>query len=865
MCRIGLAKMPGLLDAQMDRKLCLLKLILNLRGSALLKINRQIRKLWQWQAVSIATLTIAAFVMAINATGWLQILELATLDILFSLRPREAPDPRIVIITIDEPDIRYLGKWPMSDALLSQLIEQIKQQQPRAIGLDFYRDLPVEPGHQQLVETFKSTPNLIGVDKIIGDVVDPPPTLAARDQVGISDLILDLDGKVRRILMSHKDRNNQTRLSFGAMLSLMYLKDRGVALEMINPEKMHLGLGKAVFVPFSANDGGYMGANPGGYQLILNYRGDLEDFYTVSLTDVLTNQIPPNLIPGADPDYPMRDRIVLIGPIAPSLKDFFFTPYNNSLLGKPEPTPGIIIHANLVSQVISAALDGRPLIQVWSQIIEQIWIFFWSLIGASLVWFFRQRRPGKKRVLPGRLIVSLILAVSSILISGYGAFLASWWIPIVRPLLSLTGSAMVMIFYHQHQLQRENEKKLAQFLEAVPVGITVVDPTGHPYFVNQKAKEILGKGIISQATFEELSTVYQSYIAGSDRLYPTEKLPLFRALQGESTSIDDMEIHRDRQIIPLEVWGTPIYDELGNIVYAMVAFQDISERKKSEADRKDFTEELLRLNKAYQRFVPNQFLQILHKNSITEVELGEAVQRKMTALFSDIRDFTALSEHLSPEENFQFINAYLSCMEPTINQNNGFIDKYIGDAIMALFPVNPDDAVKAAIAMLQQLKIYNQKQPLGIHPVRIGIGINTGSMMLGTVGGINRMDSTVISDAVNLCSRVEALTKTYRVSILITQYTLLELAAPSHYHIRLIDRVTVKGKSTPVTIYEVFDGDDPEVIQGKLATRTIFEQAILLYHMESYNEAEDLFQKCLQVNPLDLTIEFYLNRIKGNQ
>jgi PAS domain S-box-containing protein len=831
------------------------------------KIKHQIYKLWyklwQWRAVFMVTPTVAALVIAVNATGWLQPLELAALDLLFCLHPQEAPDSRIVIVTIDEPDIRYVGQWPMPDATLSELIEKIKQQQPRAIGLDLYRDLPVEPGNQQLVETFKSTPNLIAVDKVIGDVVDPPPVLAELDQVGIADLILDVDGKVRRMLMSHKDRQNKTRLSLGATLSLLYLKAENIDLKMIDGEKMHLGLGKALFIPFSANYGGYVGANPGGYQVMLNYRGNVKNFYTVSLTDVLTNQITPDLIPGKNSEFPLRDRIVLIGTVAPSIKDFFFTPYNSSFFDNYDPMPGVFIHANLISQVISAALDGRPLIQVWSVVVEKIWIFFWSLVGSSLVWLFRRRSPGKKR-LPGRLIVSLLLAFSSILVGGYATFLTSLWIPIVRPLLSLTGSAIAMIVYHQQQLHRENEKKLAQILEAVPVGIVVVDPTGHPYFVNQKAQELLGKGIIPNATVDQLADVYQSYIAESDRLYPTENLPLFRALQGESTSIDDMEVHRNNQIIPLEVWGTPIYDDLRNIAYAIVAFQDISERKKAEADRKAFTEQLLKLNKSYQRFVPNQFLQILNKNSIIDVELGEAVQKNMTTLFSDIRDFTSLSENLSPEENFQFINAYLSCMEPAINQNNGFIDKYIGDAIMALFPGTPDDAVKAGIAMLQQLKIYNQKQPIGTKQIRIGIGINTGSMMLGTVGGMKRMDSTVISDAVNLGSRVETLTKTYGVSLLITQYTLLELAEPVLYHIRLIDRVKVKGKSQPVTIYEVFDGDAPEVIEGKLATRTEFEKSILLYHLGSYDEAEALFKKCLQINPLDLTIEFYLNRIKSH-
>jgi len=214
------------------------------------------------------------------------------------------------------------------------------------------------------------------------------------------------------------------------------------------------------------------------------------------------------------------------------------------------------------------------------------------------------------------------------------------------------------------------------------------------------------------------------------------------------------------------------------------------------------------LNRAYQRFVPRQFLHFLEKLSIIDVELGDQVQLEMSVLFSDIRDFTTLSEKMTPKDNFQFINAYLSRMEPAILENNGFIDKYIGDAIMALFSGSADEAVNAGLAMLQQLQLYNQERvESGETPIKIGIGINTGNLMLGTVGGQNRMDTTVISDAVNLASRVESLTKNYGVSLLITQHTYARLLNPSHYVIRPIDTVKVKGKSELVTVYEVLNAN----------------------------------------------------------
>ncbi|MGL5060012.1 MAG: adenylate/guanylate cyclase domain-containing protein, partial [Microcoleus sp.] len=224
---------------------------------------------------------------------------------------------------------------------------------------------------------------------------------------------------------------------------------------------------------------------------------------------------------------------------------------------------------------------------------------------------------------------------------------------------------------------------------------------------------------------------------------------------------------------------------------------------------------------AAKRFVPNEFVSLLSRESLVDVKLGDSVEKEMSVLFSDIRDFTNLSESMTPEDNFKFINSYLSRMEPTIIENNGFIDKYIGDAIMALFGYNASDAVDAGITMLQRLEGYNQRRINdGFAPIKIGIGINTGILMLGTVGGTTRMDSTVISDAVNLASRVESLTKSYGVSMLITQNTFLKLNVNEKpkYAIRNIGRVRVKGKSDLVTIHEVFDADPPAVKDGKLET-----------------------------------------------
>jgi len=266
---------------------------------------------------------------------------------------------------------------------------------------------------------------------------------------------------------------------------------------------------------------------------------------------------------------------------------------------------------------------------------------------------------------------------------------------------------------------------------------------------------------------------------------------------------------------------------------------------------------------AYERFVPKEFLKNLGKEAIDNVKLGDNVEKEMTVLFSDIRNFTTLSEQMTPKETFKFINSYLSVMGPVIRNHHGFIDKFIGDAIMALFDTSADDAVRGGIGILQRLVEYNQGRKLaGYDPVDIGIGINTGTLRIGTVGERDRMEATVISDAVNLASRIEGMTKMYGIPLLISDATYHALEDPTKYHIRKIDRVKVKGKTKPVTLWEVFDLDPPELLDYKLKIAAIFEEAISLYHSRQFEEAHELFLDCLTRNPRDKTAEFYVERCK---
>ncbi len=267
-----------------------------------------------------------------------------------------------------------------------------------------------------------------------------------------------------------------------------------------------------------------------------------------------------------------------------------------------------------------------------------------------------------------------------------------------------------------------------------------------------------------------------------------------------------------------------------------------------------------KLTRAYQRFVPEKFLNKLEKQDIVKVKLGDYTLQHMSVLFADIRSFTRMSESMTPQETFGFLNAYLSRMEPVIAQHNGFIDKYSGDGIMALFDEQADHAVAAAISMLQTLQEYNvERHNRGYPAVQIGIGINTGAVMLGTIGARSRMEGTVISDTVNLASRIEQLTKQYHAPLLISEHTHRALHHPAHYSIRLLDRVQVQGKTECVAIYEIFDADPDKLRLAKMTTQARFEEAVGCYRQQHYQAALDLFRRCLRQAPADTPAQAYVN------
>jgi two-component system sensor histidine kinase ChiS len=253
-------------------------------------------------------------------------------------------------------------------------------------------------------------------------------------------------------------------------------------------------------------------------------------------------------------------------------------------------------------------------------------------------------------------------------------------------------------------------------------------------------------------------------------------------------------------------------------------------------------------------FVPPAFLKMLNRESVADLKLGDHVEKEMTIFFSDIRQFSHLMENLSTEESFKFINSYLSRIVPIITGNGGFVDKYIGDAIMALFPQDngADQAVRSAIEIQKKILEYNtHRANMGYRPLSMGIGIHTGPMMMGVVGVEDRMQGTVISDAVNLASRIEGMCKAYNVSLVISGDTFKNLENPGEYMYRYLGGVKLRGKGIPIPFYEILDAVTPDVLELKMKANRFFEEGMMSFRKKKYSEALLNFRRVLELLPED--------------
>jgi adenylate cyclase len=625
---------------------------------------------WRWRGVAIAAPLTAFTILGLRSTGALQGLEWAAFDQYFLLCPAEKADDRIAIVGITESDLQTYG-WPLPDQVLAELLQKVKQQQPRSIGLDLYRDLPVEPGYAALTKVFASTPNLIGIEKIGAASVAPPPVLKKLDQVSANDVVFDGDGKVRRGLLYLEDQTGENRLGLGMALSLLYLQKEGIEPKWVDDRILKLG--QAQFPALEASDGSYVRANHQGYQLMINYRRTKQPFETVSVQSILNGQIDPALF---------RDRIILIGSVAESLKDFVHTPHGVQFLRLGEPTPGVEVHAQIVSQILSSTLQGRPNIQSWNEPTEVLWIAGWAFAGALVGMLRGSRRQLKRKIgIQGflqrvresssvRWMGGLLLGSIGLVGATYVPFLYSLWIPVVPPLLGFWTAAIAMIGF-----QARNSILL---------------------------RNTLGRYLTDEVVASLLET------------------PGGLKLVGE--------------------------------------------------------------------------------------------KRKVTTLMADIRGFTSLSEQLPPEELVKLLNRFIAAMTTTIQNYGGTVNDLTGDGIVVFFgaPIQkPDDserAVACAVAMqLAMIEVNQMNEPQNLPTLEIGIGINTGEVVLGNIGSEAFAKYTAIGSHVNLAARIESFTTGRQ--ILISESTFSEVAAIA----RIISKLQtyVKGVQAPITLFEVGGMGEP--------------------------------------------------------
>lgn len=370
-------------------------------------------------------------------SGGLQFLEWAALDTGLRLRPPESPDERVVIVGIRETDIRGAGKFPIPDGTLAQLINRLQSYQPAAIGLDIFRDLPVEPGHQALLKTFQTSKNLAVVDKVlpdqIGFTVNAPPGIAAQ-QVGFADALFDEDGKLRRSLLGTLSDAGDYHFSLSIRLASLYLTTKGLTLEngIHDPDAMRFG---AVELPrVYPNSGGYVRTDAGGNQLLINFRSGRHPFRILSIQDIQS---------GVKPDW-LRGHIILIGYTAPSVKDVV----NSAAIETDNPALvyGVEVQAHVVSQIISGVLDGRPLLQTWEDGWEYLWIIGWGVVGLMIGRFVHR---------PLLSLAELAIACICLIGGSYALLLVGWWVPVFPAFLVLViNGAGLAIFYRYDETLR---------------------------------------------------------------------------------------------------------------------------------------------------------------------------------------------------------------------------------------------------------------------------------------------------------------------------------------------------------------------------------------------------------------------------
>jgi len=396
-------------------------------------------------AVALAAGLVLLVVLGLRGAGALEGLELAAYDWHIRLRSPVPPSP-VVLVTVTEQDIQRLGTWPLSDALIAQGLDRLASAGARAIALDIYRDVPVPPGEAALTAALQRhasivVPMLMPHGSQPG--VRPPPVLAGTEQVGFTDLVVDPDGRVRRGLLVMDDGRN-VFYSLPLRVALLYLRAAGVSAQGDPQNPDYLRIGRTTFRPFEPNDGGYVRADAGGYQFLIDYRDRPDTFATIAFGRLLAGDFDPALV---------RDRIAIVGVTAESVKDSFYTPYSGAF-GTNETTYGVALYGHIVSQLVRAALRGDAPPSVLNEPSEALWLALWCLLGAAAAFTLRS---------PSRFGLAVAAGLAVLAAAVHGLFLAGWWIPLAAPALGGAAAAAVGVVYVSARESKERARLMSLF------------------------------------------------------------------------------------------------------------------------------------------------------------------------------------------------------------------------------------------------------------------------------------------------------------------------------------------------------------------------------------------------------------------
>jgi diguanylate cyclase (GGDEF)-like protein/PAS domain S-box-containing protein len=657
--------------------------------------RKRLRK-WFWgdRWLSKIAVGVAGLIIVMRGFGVFQLFELTAYDHLFQRRFLEAQDNRIVLVSIDDNDLQQLGTGKiLSDQQLAEVLTQIKTYHPRAIGLDIYRDLPVTPGYEQLEGVFQSTPQLIGIEKLsdldsVG--VMPPPVLKAKQQVGFNNVMIDLDGLVRRNTLFIKPTNQSIQRSFALNLALKYLEPDHITLKLSRSK--HSQLNGVEFLPLNPNDGAYINADAlRGYQILANLRSSLlsnhhgYSFERVSLLELLE----PDLSPQNQERMTklLGDRIVLIGTTAQSSSDFFLTSYSSRGGGNAERMSGVELQGQFVSQILSAVLDGRSLIRFWSDPLEWLWILGWSWVGAVLSW----RICAPQKAAAGVLLAGTVLFGLCSL-----AFQWSWWLPMVPPLVALVSAAAAVTAYFSHL--REELKKSKEFfgsiINTIPDPVYVKDQRHHWVVLNDAYCSFIGhprERLINQIDHDFFPPQQAAHFWQQDELTFDSRIEQeceeeFTNAQGKTYLVaTKRSLHQD---------------PAGNL-FLVGVIRDITQRKQMEEALRSTADELVRSNAELEK-AKDLLSHIAHHDHLTNLpnrkrfheQLQQCLDRAKeqghlgALLFLDLDGFKQINDVHGHQVGDSLLKAVAQRLTNCLRSSD-VIARLGGDEFVAILPSIP--------------------------------------------------------------------------------------------------------------------------------------------------------------------------------